>query len=235
MRVPERLSERALVLAADSPARGEGTASTGAAEAPLEGRVLLGGPLAVVLTEEFVADDSELKAFVAQEAATAVYHLVHLGLTVTAPAGRPPLHSIDLRLELTAADGAAFQPVAWSLSPRHLVTGRTAERTLSLGPSLKLLGAEVSVGSASWTTSGADGRPWLRAVRELRSDPAWEFRRVSGAELEGEHRLAAVVRTPRGSATTLGLGVTAAVRRRTGLLRKYVQELVEPLQSAVDL
>ncbi|MFF7453274.1 hypothetical protein [Kitasatospora sp. NPDC008115] len=71
VRVPERLSERPLVLAADSPARGGGTEPAGGAEPPLEGRVVLGGPLTAVLTEEFTAGDAELKAFVAQEAATA--------------------------------------------------------------------------------------------------------------------------------------------------------------------
>ncbi|MDT3398736.1 hypothetical protein RKE29_19145 [Streptomyces sp. B1866] len=185
---------------------------------PLGDRIMLGGPLSVPVTPELIADDAELRAFVAQEAATAAYHLVHTSLTCDRDGG-PALRAVSLGFGLSAGAGAPFQPVAWSMTPKRLTEAIQTTTSAQLGPQLGFVGH-------SRTTQR--GRVCLEALRELRSDPGWEIRRTRTVRIGGTYRLTMVVRAPRGAAVRTAVAVRATVRRGLGS-RHYRQDLPGPL------
>ncbi|OPF81354.1 hypothetical protein VT50_0209765 [Streptomyces antioxidans] len=193
----------------------------------LAGRVVLGGPVAAPVTADLVGPDPELLDFLRTEADNAVYHLLHLSVTCARDAPDPALHSVNLDLSLTAEPvrrgTAAFQPVAWSMTPHQLTAGVTAPAPAAhLGPRL---GFQDGAGTAYGE------RVCLEARRELRSDPGWEIRHTSGARIGGTYRLAMVVRAPRGAVSRAAVAVGATVREGH-TLHRFREELEEPLHLA---
>jgi hypothetical protein len=194
---------------------------------PLAGRVLLGGPHAVPITREFAAEDPELRLFVDQEAAHAVYHLVRLTLNFPERPVTPRLHRVWLGIEL-AAPGGAGAPVAWSMTPSEVRDARQRVRHFALGPRLAFLGVEVEVGEWSRTVTEQAGEPFLRAERAQTPHPEWTFTRTRTMPLTGDQSLALVVRAPAGVVSTLGLEIQATTRSRPLGLRRY-REIPDPL------
>ncbi|MEO3749607.1 hypothetical protein [Streptomyces sp. B6B3] len=194
---------------------------------PLAGRVLLGGPHAVPITPEFAAEDRELRLFVSQEAARAVYHLVRLTLNFPDRPVTPRLHRVDAAFELTAQDGAEA-PVAWSMTPSEVRDARQRVRHVALGPRLAFLGVEVELGEWSRTVTEQTGEPFLQAQRAQTPRPGWRFTRTRAMPLTGDQSLAMVVRAPAGVTSTLGLEIRATTRSRPLGLRRY-REVPGPL------
>lgn len=181
----------------------------------LTGRIFVGGPLAVPVTLEFVADDPGLRAFVEREAHS-TFHIVHMSVSFATDSTAPMLGTATLELRLTSA--VPPEPVAWSMTPLRLTDTSHVERRLRLGPQLKLIDVEFEQ-----TTAREREEVFLQAQRELRSDPAWEFRRTKTSPLYGSHRLVMVVRAARGQSTNITAVVRATVRKN--LLRRYEREI----------
>ncbi|MCX5376138.1 hypothetical protein [Streptomyces sp. NBC_00091] len=114
------------------------------------------------------------------------------------------------------------------MSPYRVSDVSQVQKSWRLGPQLSLLGTDASIGEIGRTTSQAEHQLFLQALRPLRSDPAWEFRRTRTNELEGSHLLRLVVRTAYGTATGISCAITA--RAKTPLLRRYRKELPNPLR-----
>ncbi|MEU0846132.1 hypothetical protein ABZ370_42755 [Streptomyces sp. NPDC005962] len=171
----------------------------------LTGHVTLGGPVSVPVTAELVAGDPELSAFLAAEAHTAVYHLLHCAVSCARDAPEPALRTVNLDLTLsTATETAAFEPVAWSMAPHQLAEAADAPLSVRLGPRLGLRDGHHAV--------AAGERVCLEARRELRPDPGWEIRRTGAVPIGGTYRLAMVVRAPRGTVSLAAVAVGATVR-----------------------
>jgi len=181
----------------------------------LTGHVTLGGPVSVPVTAELVAGDPELSAFLAAEAHTAVYHLLHCAVSCARDAPEPALRTVNLDLTLSTTTEAttteaaafgpvAFEPVAWSMAPHQLAEAADAPLSVRLGPRLGLRDGHHAV--------AAGERVCLEARRELRSDPGWEIRRTGAVPIGGTYRLAMVVRAPRGTVSLAAVAVGATVR-----------------------
>lgn len=223
------LVEHQLTLDSDEPTRG---AHHTDGVPPLAGRVAVGGPYAVPVTPDFVADDPGLRAFVEREMAQNAYHLVHLSLSFAAGPASPALDRAAIEFRLSAAM-AVCQPVAWSMTPLQITDSVNVERTFRLGPELKLHEFELSLGSVERTVSGPQAEIFLQAQRELRADPAWEFQRTRTMQLYGSYRLVMVIRAGKDDAVSISGTVRAATRGN--LLRRYRRELPGPLQLAAVL
>jgi hypothetical protein len=191
---------------------------------PLAGRVELGGPHAVPITPDLLADDPDLRLFVTQDAARCVYHLVRLTLNFPAQPTTPHLDSVHVRIELTAPGGGE-PPVAWSMS--EVTDVRQRVRRLVLGPRLGILGIEAELGEVSREVTEHDQVPFVRAEGVQTPRPAWRFTRTPTRRLIGNQQLAMVVRAPTGVPTTLSLEINAATRSR--IIRRY-RDLPSPLR-----
>jgi hypothetical protein len=191
----------------------------------LTGRIALGGPFAVPVTPEYVAGDADLRAFVEQESAHSTFHLVHMSVSFAAEPSAPQLETTTLYLRLGCAAGLR-EPVAWSMTPLRAADATQVERRVKLGPQLKLIDAEFEQ-----TVSRQRDEIFLQAQRELRSDPAWEFRRTKNSPLYGSHRLIMVVRAAKGQPTSISAAVSATARGN--LLRRYAREFQDVLSLEV--
>jgi hypothetical protein len=229
-----RLPERPLGLSPDRSGRSGEPAPPGP---PLEGRITLGGPLSVPVTGAYAAQDPDLVAFLDQEAAHRVYHLVHLAVTFEPDQGLPRLETatVELTLSSAAAGGpAADGPVAWSLAPARVTDDSELTTSLRLGPALKFAETEVTLGDATRTRTVRQSEPFLEALGELSPRPRWELRRTRTMSLRGSHRLVAVVRSPRDASTGVVVAVRATVRKGS-ILRRYAGALPEPLTLSTVL
>ncbi|MEO3855573.1 hypothetical protein [Acrocarpospora sp. B8E8] len=197
-------------------------------EAPeLAGRVVLGGPVAFPMTAERYPD---VAAYIEQEAAHHRYHEVHLSVTFVEKQDGPPLHSVTLRVNL-AAKAPADQPIAWSMAPARIDDPSQRDVQFEIKPQLKVAGIEASIGMLGGNLPGSR-TPFLRATRELRSDPRWELKRTKNLPLAGTQRVVLVVRADAGAVATMAVEVTAATR--SSILRRY-RALPTPLRLAADL
>ncbi|MFV2197454.1 hypothetical protein [Nocardiopsis sp. LOL_012] len=167
--------------------------------------------------------------FVEQEAEHSVYHLVYLSVSFRNGPRLSQLHTCSVELKLSSAENVRA-PVAWSISPMRVDDVKQMTRTFRLGPELRFLDAELTLGGYEAHSSHTRTAPFLLGVRELRDDPGWEFSRTRSTPLDGSHRLVLVVRSGRGVST----GITGVVRASTRghLLRRYRSVLPEPLTLA---
>jgi hypothetical protein len=226
------LAEREVRLVATSRRAARSDASAAPADA-LEGRVKLGGPFAVVVTPEYVASSPDLRAFVEQEAAHSLYHLVHISVTFEPAAAEAQLGTaaVDLALQ---APGASRRPVAWSMSPLQITDPSEVTSSLAIGPQLKLGGIELAGIARTSTRVRHENDVFLQAFRELRADPGWRLQRTSAMPLFGCFRFGLVVRSETGTTTELALTITATVFRRSWL-RSYSYSLPDPLTMSAAL
>ena len=194
----------------------------------LDGRITVGGPLAVPVTPDYVANDAALRAFVAQEATSVTYHLVHLSLSLRNESGTPPLETVDL--ELTLSSPSLPEPQAWSMMPKQIIDESQVTTNVQLDPQLHLFGVGGSLGSAGQSTVEQAHEVFLEALNELGGNPAWHFKRTRRMDLRGCHRLIMVLRAPRHATTDVYIVVRASVEiGRRGLRRRYYAELPNPL------
>lgn len=195
---------------------------------PLDGRVSLGGPLAVPVTSAYAADDKDLAAFVEQEAARAVYHVVHLAVAMAPEPRTPRLDSVRVELNLSAhgspAGSGQEPPIAWSMAPSKIDDEEQIGTTLRLGPQLKIAPLEATLGDYSRTRTVRRSRPLLEAVGELSPQPRWVMRGTKDTPLTGSQRLVLVVRVPIGIVAELATTVQASVMKGS-ILRRYVRQL----------
>lgn len=198
----------------------------------LDGRVQLGGPFAVPVTPEYVAESADLRTFVEQEAVHHRYYLVHISVTFDAAPDDPPLGTAAMDLALLSP-GKSGRPIAWSMSPFRITDPTEITSSITLGPQLKLGGIGLAGIGKTITQSHDENDIFLQAFRELRADPGWRLRRTAAMTLYGSFRFNMIVRSEIEAATELELTITASVPRR-GWLRSYNYSLPDPLiMSAV--
>lgn len=225
---PPHLVQYELVLDPADPVRGEGRPTEpGGDPRPLAGRVFLGGPLVHRLTPQFLAADVELSRYVEEQSHQYSYFLVHLSLSFTPVPEHPRLTSAAVELRLSSTVNAP-EPIALSMSPHRVTDTTQVQKVWRLGPQLSLVGVDASIGEVGKTVDFTEQEIFLQALRPLRSDPAWEFRRTRASELVGSHHLALVIRTARDAATGLSCIVTAGAK--TPLLRRFRKELPNPVR-----
>ncbi len=219
------LPQRALELVADqTPVRGRPgpEPATG-----LAARVLLGGPVAVPVTADYVAGDPQLQLFVTAEAARSTFSVMQASVTFESAPGDPPLESAALGLRLFTTE-AGETPIAWSMAPERAAHPVQTGTTWRLGPKLTISNVEASAGEWQHTTSRTVDEVFLEAVHLLRSDPEWRFRRTSAVQLAGAHRLAMVVRGPLRAEVWATVTVHAAIKG--GVLLRYRTRELPPCQ-----
>ncbi|QXJ20196.1 hypothetical protein AGRA3207_000868 [Actinomadura graeca] len=224
MRLPE-LPEHPVEFEAEARVRAPGGVS-GGPQGSLQGRVLLGGPVAFPMNAKRYPD---MRSYLESDKDHR-YHEVHLSLSFADPDDGPRLHSVMVGVTLSAP-APAEPPIAWSLAPSLIDDPSKRDLRIELRPQLKLAGVEVSAGGVTGSLPRAR-EPFLLALRELRSDPGWELRRTKGLPLEGKQRLVMIVRGDRKADTTLGLEVTATTR--SSVLRRY-RAVADPLRLSADL
>ncbi|MGX2995875.1 hypothetical protein JNUCC64_16580 [Streptomyces sp. JNUCC 64] len=220
-----RLVETDLVLTPADLLRDD--APDGAPDAPLAGRVRLGGPHALRLTPDELAADPDLARYAADQAALYDHYLVRLSLTFATEPRRPRLEFAHVALTLSSTAWAP-PPVAHSMDPLRITDPVQVQRVRRIGPQLSLLGADASLGEVGRTVAFTSNQPLVQALDPGGSTPAWEFRRTEATELTGSHPLSLVVRCGAGAATELSCTVTAGVK--APLLRRYHRRLPDPLR-----
>jgi hypothetical protein len=198
----------------------------------LAGRVRFGGPVAVPVTEDYVAGDPDLAAYVAGQAKHSAFFLVHAAITLRTQPDDPPFESASVRVRLSA-DGAAQPPIAWSLRPLRLADTTEVSTNWRLGPELGLYEVDVALGGVDHTRTGRREEVFLEGFGELGSDPEWLLSRTSARRLHGSHRLIMVVRAPRGATTQAAVTVRARVRTRR--LLWYRTKDLDPLLIRAEL
>lgn len=228
--VPD-LPKRELTLESIDPVRGEAH-PVGEAPPPLAGRIFLGGPYARQVTSDFVADDPGLSAYVDSESSHHAYHIVYMNLSFAARPVTPRLASATLSMKLSATVRTP-EPIALSMSPRRMSDTTEVQRVFRLGPQLTLADVDASLGEIGKTTSRKEDEVFLQAMRLLRSDPAWEFRRTRTRDIEGSYDLVMIVRAARNAATGITCTVTASTKAH--LRRWYRRELLDPLRLETAL
>ena len=192
----------------------------------LSDRLHFGGPVAVPIGTNDVDVDTDLVAFIRGEAATARYVLVHSALTFHSDPGDPEFESAEVLMDLSDETGT-LEVIAWSLLPQSAAMPFETSRGFALGPSLKLSGVDLTVGSVDGTTTRHGHDVFLRAIDELTSHAGWKFQRTPTVELDGSYRLVMIVR-----ASALGkaqLSVTLAATVRASGLRPRRFRSVLPL------
>lgn len=225
-----RLEPRPLTLVPEQVAvRGPDDAE----DVDLGSRILLGGPVSIPITAADVQDDPALVSFLQAQAGTHRYYRVHLELTFEAADGEPPFEAAEVEMSLSTTRQGSAPPIAWSMAPRRLTTDAATTRTWRLGPELTFAEFTGSLGHVEGSTSRTSSAVYLEALRVLRSDPGWQFRRTADRELTGAHQLIAVVRGPHDASVHAAVAVTATVRTRR--LFRFRSEPVTPIVLAAVL
>lgn len=134
---------------------------------------------------------------------------MHLSLSFASDHRSPRLATASLLLELSA-DESASPPIALSMAPVRAADAVHFERTVKVGPELKILGVEGSVGEIGRTVSRDGQEVFLQALRVLRHDPGWEFKSTKTTHLSGMFELHMVVRATRGTRVRIACTVTAS-------------------------
>ncbi|GAA4348900.1 hypothetical protein [Angustibacter luteus] len=177
---------------------------------PVRQRISVGGPIYRGIDADST-DDPELRHFLAEDAADSDFYLVHLTCTLRHEDDEP-FTEVLLEIDL-GESGSAPAPIAWSMQPDRVTDAVEVSRTVSLGPTMKILGVGVEArGEAGRTLSRQV--PSLEALYELESTPSWALYRTESVELRGLYRFHLVVRAPKDAAVTGTTSVEAKVRRK---------------------
>ncbi len=141
-------------------------------------------------------------------------------------------------LPSTGAQPSAFNPYAFDLYPKQVIQEVKRHVKVTLSPSLTFKELEASAGSADFGIEYDELIPSIRGdMGDDSIDPSWDFRPVSGQEVEGPKHLFLLVKAPKGMTTTQArLNVVADVRVRGVLLRAILWRREEQAdQRAVSL
>jgi len=171
--------------------------------------IQFGGPIAVPLGLGDVHDDPDLATFLAKEAGTARYTLVHSGVSFRRGDAATDLASAAVQMTLGSDGGAA---TAWSLAPMSAATPNESTSSFSLGPDAKILGADVRLATIGRTQTRRGEDVFLQARGLLTSEPGWEFSRTLTTALAGSYRLVLVVRAPARHQARLMVTLSASVK-----------------------
>lgn len=176
-------------------------------------RVSVGEPQAMPLRPEDLAD-GPAGEFLRQQAAA--FWLLNLTISFY-PEPKEPVDSAAIGL-LLSHDGPAGSatPIAWSIWPTKLGAPASQCSTIAVTAKLGLVEPQLSR-----STTRESENPFLLGLGERQCDPEWRFRRISGHDIEGIHRLAAIIRAPREVRVTAGVTVAASICRRVAGLVRY--------------
>lgn len=181
-----------------------------ASNQPVRQRISVGGPIHRRIDADST-DDAELLHFLKEEAADSDFYLVHVTCTLR-HRDDEPFTEVLLELDLTQP-GAPPAPIAWSMLPDRVTEPVEVSRTVSLGPTMKILGVGIEAkGEAGLKLTKQV--PSLEALYELESTPSWALYRTDSIELRGLYRFHLVVRAPKGSAVIGTTSIEAKVRRK---------------------
>lgn len=177
---------------------------------PLDGdtpaRASIGHSEAVLLRPDTPGVEPDLAHRLAQEAATA-YLLLRLVCSFR-PDGAP-ITKATLAVRLSSAGGEA---VVWSMSPERLATPVKHSRTVSLGPTVNLLGSSLEAVQVGRTREYEASEPYLTAAGAGEPTAEWYFTRTAAVDLSGQHDLTLVGRAPAGQQVCVDIGLQAQVR-----------------------
>jgi hypothetical protein len=188
---------------------------------PLRRRLSLGGP-ATRRIDTGSTDDVELQRFLKDQGANYDYYLLRLDCSVRHD-HEEPFASALVAVDLSGRDPAEPTPIAWSIDPIRLFDPVQVSRTVSLGPSLKIVAAgllDVGLQAKAETHEQHERKEIiLEGLYELESTPTWTMFKTGSTELRGLYRFHLVVRSPKG-ATTIGVVTASATveRKRFGLI-----------------
>jgi len=185
-----------------------GIGSGGAEAESLEGKVLVDGPCGRRLThEEVLAADPEQATFLGQDGDGSEYSLVWLWVSFPV-IGLSKLESAQVKLTLTAIP-ATPEPVVVSMRPLSVDDPVSVERTIAIGPKMKIFEA-VDVEAGHYEKTETFQRTNL-VVRGLPNGtyPQWEFTRTPSRKLDGPTRLVMIVRSGHGAVLEVNGKVTA--------------------------
>jgi hypothetical protein len=188
-------------------------------------RVSVGEPQAMQLSPDLLSDAIAAE-FLRQQAGSADFWLLTLAISFYPDPG-DPIDSAAVGLLLTH-DGPDGSPpaIAWSIWPTKLLAPGSQSSTLTVGAQLGFLQPQISR-----TTTRDHGDPFLLGLGEGQSDPEWRFRRSPDCEIEGIHRLAAIIRAPRETHVTGAITIAASIRHRIAGLTRYRAMLPARLES----
>jgi hypothetical protein len=188
-------------------------------------RVSIGEPQAMQLSPDVLSDGIAAE-FLRQQAGTADFWLLTLAISFY-PDSAEPIDSAAVGL-LLSHDGPDVSPpaIAWSLWPTKLLAPGNQSNTITVSAQLGFIQPQISR-----TTTRDHGDPFLLGLGEGQSDPEWRFRRSSDCEIEGIHRLAAIIRAPRGAHVTGAVTIAASIRYRIAGLARYRAVLPAGLAS----
>ncbi|WP_433372097.1 hypothetical protein ACQPZX_48780 [Actinoplanes sp. CA-142083] len=199
----------------------------------LSGRVFLGGPVSMPITADS-AGDPGLAAWLKSQQDRYAFWRLHLEATFQTRDGEPPFESATVQLALASPDGSGEAPITWSMAPRRLTDDVEVVRRWQLGPELGLADVTATVGSVGGETKSRQSAIYLEAVRLLRPDAGWEFRRTKQRPLAGlPEPLMAIVRAPAGGTVQLVVSVRATVRERQ--LFRYRSRSATPVLLSAEL
>jgi hypothetical protein len=212
------LAERATTLYrwVETPIHGVVETAGGAGTTRSRARVLelrFGGPLAIPLRASDVAKHDPLAAFIAAEASRWRYTLVHASISFPVDAGWPRLETARLQYSLSE-DRDEQSVVAWSLWPAIRSSEYETETELAVGPSVKLHGADLTLGGYRHAQRRLSKDVFLLAAGELTNMPEWQFRRRRGQSLHGSQRLVMIVRSALGAKVILRVKIDGKLRQR---------------------
>lgn len=188
---------------------------------PLVDRASIGCPVAIPLTSDRVAADSELRTFIEAEAGSARYVLVYLACTFKPTRGErisKAWLSVNLGLRPSPQDGNLA--IAWSMEPMRTSKALSLHRTLSIKVPVKFVEANAEVGSAVSAEA-----VFCEALDLQQSTPSWEFTDSQSQRLRGAQRMNLVIRAPLAE-------VTGTVSLRANVTRKRLGVL--PYRASVD-
>lgn len=182
----------------------------------LDKRLSIGGPVTRRIGPEST-DDVELQRFLEDEGADHDFYLVRLDCTLRHEDDEP-FASALLALDLSAREDDASAPIAWSMDPIRLFDPVPVSRTISLSPSLKILGigldAKAEVGDKRERKD-----VFVEALYELESTPTWAMFRTGSTQLRGVQGFNFVVQARKGTTTVGNVAASATVeRKRFGLI-----------------
>lgn len=191
-------------------------------------RVSVGEPRAIPLRPQDLSDGPAAE-FLLQEAVSADFWLLNLTISFYPEPGEP-IDSAAVGLLLTH-DGSLDSPpaIAWSIWPTQLPAPISYSDTVTVTAKLGFIEPK-----ASRTTTREHDNPFLLGLGEGQSDPEWRFRRSPGHEIEGIHRLAAIIRAPREVRVTGAVTIAASIRRRIAGLVRY-RAVLPPGLASVSL
>ncbi|MBG0562554.1 hypothetical protein [Actinoplanes aureus] len=199
----------------------------------LSGRVFLGGPVSLPITAAD-ADDAGLVRWLKAQEQRYRFWRMHLEVTFQTRDGDPPFEAAAVQLDLASRQEHADPPITWSMAPRLLSDDVEVVRRWQLGPELGLADVTANVGNIGRERRTTEGAVYLEAVRLLRPDAAWEFRRTKQRPLSGlPEPLVAIVRAPVGHSVQAVVSVRATVRERQ--LFRYRSRSATPVLLSAEL